>query len=157
KDYATNAVTLNMPWAGNPVRFMLGIGALKQYELLPSPPLEEGRDYVQFGTDNAQFRFVATRNQIGRMLKACGLTGLPGYDYNTDRTGNRLNRLDFIKELEKITGRDTRPNTNGLPTRTFSDTTDPAVTESAVWHNYVLDNQDREVWIATDLSKGTPI
>ena len=91
------------------------------------------------------------------MLKACGLTGLPGYDYSTDRTGTRLNRLDFIKELEQITGRDTQPNTNGLPTRTFSDTRDPAVTESAVWHNYVLDNQDREVWIATDLNKTVSI
>ncbi|MFM9414543.1 hypothetical protein ACKQTC_09220, partial [Peptococcus simiae] len=91
------------------------------------------------------------------MLKACGLTGLPGYDYTRDRTGARINRLDFIKELEKITGRDQQPNTNGLPVRSFSDTTDLAVTESAVWHNYVLDNQDREVWIATDLSKGASI
>ncbi|MFM9414544.1 hypothetical protein ACKQTC_09225, partial [Peptococcus simiae] len=33
RDYATNSTTLNMPWAGNPVRFMLGIGALQQYEL----------------------------------------------------------------------------------------------------------------------------
>lgn len=157
RDYASNTFTLNNAWANNAVRFMIGIGALKQYELLPTPPLEENRDYVQFGTENAQFRFVATRNQIGRMLKACGLTGLPGYDYSTDRTGTRLNRLDFIKELEQITGRDTQPNTNGLPTRTFSDTRDPAVTESAVWHNYVLDNQDREVWIATDLNKTVSI
>ncbi|MFP5528370.1 isopeptide-forming domain-containing fimbrial protein [Peptococcus simiae] len=157
RDYASNTLTLNNAWASNPVRFMVGIGALKQYELLPTPPLEETKDYVQFGTENAQFRFVATRNQIGRMLKACGLTGLPGYDYSTDRTGTRLHRLDFIKELEQITGRDTQPNTNGLPTRTFSDTRDPAVTESAVWHNYVLDNQDREVWIATDLNKTVSI
>lgn len=147
----------NNAWASAPLRFMGLVKGIYANDIDPKAPgRQEGRDFVLFD-EGKTVRNVCTRNQIGRMLKAVGLTGLPGYDYTSANPEQRLNRIDFIKEMCKITGRDLNPDTNGCSARSFSDTADPSVIESATWHTYVIDSKGNEIWTFSDLSKTAEI
>lgn len=143
----------NRVWGTQALRFMGLIKGVYANDIDPEAPgRQAGRDFVLFN-EGKTVRNVATRNVIGRMLKAVGLTGLPGYDYSSANPENRLNRIDFIKEMCKITGRDTNPDLNGCAGRTFFDTSDPAVVESATWHSYVIDSMGNEIWTMSDFTK----
>lgn len=150
--------TFNKDWANGAVRFMGLVKGIYASDIDPDAPgRQAGRDFVQFNDGLKTVRNVATRNVIGRMLKAVGLTGLPGFDYTSANPEHRLNRIDFIKEICRITGRDLNPDTNGCSARSFSDTSDPSVIESATWHSYVIDSKGNEIWTFSDLNKTAEI
>lgn len=147
----------NAKWGNSALRFMGLIKGIYASDIDPKAPgRQEGRDFV-YDNGGAIVRNVATRNVIGRMLKAVGLTGLPGFDYSSANPENRIDRLSFIMEICKITGRDTTPDTNGCAARSFSDTSHSAVIESATWHSYVIDSKGNEIWTMSDLSRTAEI
>ena len=141
------------------VQFFLALGAISEQELDLSK-LQENTDYFGYtwtysnGTETTIHTIVASRDYMGRCLRAVGLdTSRSGKGYSDTSKSNRTSRLAWAEELCMILGRDTNPDTNGLPLRQYSDTAGLSakqlqiINEVSNWHLYTLDNRGKETWI----------
>ena len=102
-------------------------------------------------------RIPATRDAIGRMIRAVGYEGVPGGDYSTRERSVYTERAKFAKEMCQILRRSTTPDTNGQLTPVFPDISSPLIHEVSIWHNYVLTNDGNEIWTLSDQSKDVDI
>lgn len=140
-------------WDAPPVRFMMFSGAIttKDFDVRQ---LDEGTDYFKY---LEMYRIVATRNQIGKMLKSVGLNGVPSKDYSNDDPAVKTHRYDFADEITTITRRDQKPEIGSCRVNTFPDFSHDIVNETSTYHNYVLSaNGADEIWTISDPAQGTP-
>lgn len=141
------------------VQFFLALGAISEQEL-DLTKLQENEDYFGYtwtysnGTETTIHTIVASRDFMGRCLRAVGLdTSKSGKGYSDTNKSNRTSRLAWAEELCMILGRDTNPDTNGLPLRQYSDTAGLSpkqlqiINEVSNWHLYTLNNRGKETWI----------
>ena len=143
-------------WYAVNVRFMGMIGALEVSDVSYDPQYNtKGEDYL------IKTRMIATREQLGRMLKTCSFGGslTPGTDYQTTDPSKRTSRGAFASEMCSILSRDKNPDTNGCEVFSFSDAIgNGVVTETSIWHNYVLNGYSNdEIWTVSDKSKGVEL
>ena len=141
------------------IQFFLALDAISENELDRSK-LTENEDYFGYtwtgssGNTTTIYTIVATRDYMGRCLRAVGLdTSKSGKGYSDTSKSNRTSRLAWAEELCMILDRDTNPDTNGLPLKQFQDTADLSVKQKQIvnevsnWHLYTLNNQGKETWI----------
>ena len=141
------------------IQFFLALGAISENELDRSK-LKENEDYFGYtwtgssGNTTTIYTIVATRDYMGRCLRAVGLdTSRSGKGYSDTSKSNRTSRLAWAEELCMILGRDTDPDTNGLPLKQYQDTAELSarqkqiVNEVSNWHLYTLDNRGKETWV----------
>lgn len=144
-------------WYSENLLFMGAIGALQVSDVsYDSQYNTQGTDYL------VKTRMIATREQLGRMLTACGFKDyLPiGKDYSDTDPSNRTNRVDFAREMCIILSRDTDPDTNGCDFYAFTDAVgNGVVTEVSTWHNFVLNGTkgNAEIWTVSDKTKGVDL
>lgn len=142
-------------WVAKPVRLMMIGGAISEKDI-DINQMQENVDYVKY---EYSYRIVATRNQLGRMLKASGFSdGALGGDYTTDSPSTKTNRIDFANEMCEITKRDKNSDFNGCDTYVFSDAKEKVVQEVSTWHNYVLvGGVGGEIWTFSDKNRRADI
>lgn len=138
-------------WQAGPVRFYMIVKAITENEIDVNK-MSADIDYVDYLNTT---RIVATRNQLGRLLKSSGFhKGALAGDYSSQNPLTRTSRIDFANEMCKITGRDQDPNYNGCETNIFPDAREDVVQEVSTWHNYVLvGGIGGEIWTYSDKSR----
>lgn len=134
-------------WYGKPVCFMGAIKAVSLEDVTYGGNKQLGRDYEYAINVN---RMVATRYQLGKMLKTCGYDLTNGGIYDSTDPTIRTARQTFAGEMCRLLNRDTTPNTNNKTINVFTDTASSTVTEVSIWHTYVLDGDNNEIWTSSD-------
>lgn len=96
---------------------------------------------------------AASGDLINRMLVECGFKAMPGI-----QDQELVPRGPFVDELLKQLGRDQPHDLNGCEIRSYTDYgkitghARDVTDEASVTHDYVLDNNHKEIWVWSDVN-----
>ena len=139
-------------WYTSPVMFLGAIKCLTANDV-DYDATQEGVDWINYNGNTP--RMIATKEQLGRMVKAVGLD----YTYLKDTTdtdpSHRTARSAFASDMCSILKRDKNSDFNNCQIPTFTDTQSSIVSEVSIWHSYVLHGHNGdEIWTFSDASRG---
>lgn len=149
-------------WFSECTDFMGALGALTAQEVdFKHKNNVDGVHYLSFTNSSGEInrRMIATREQIGRVLDACGLGPYkPIRDYSDTDLTHKTNRLDFATDLCIMFYRDQGPDTHGCHVNRWNDDeNNDVIKEVSIAHGYVwMGENGDEMWTWSDPSMTWP-